>query len=509
MSRILVVGIDGMDWQVLGPLLPELPHLSRLAASGHAGELEAIFPPDSIPAWASIFTGLDPSEHGLLESIDYFKKDAKKFAVDTDSFRGRTFWDRAARLDRRVIVVNPLLAYPPWPVSGVMASGPVFISGETAVEPPRVHGQYDVPPLGGIVDFPDRGELAVFAEKTRLETRRIVDFTAALMQREPWDLAFVTLLTLDRMFHFFWRHQDPEDPTHPRRSRFAGTIREFHFFLDECLGALTAAAGPDCLALVISDHGHGRRPALHFNLNELLLRHGYLRSRIRGPRLLSPRYHVDRAKNVALEILHRLDLEDLSYRVARILPWTRKLKRGDFMTERADNLATASEFGGNNPFGGVTVSRERCRTEGRDYETVRGEIIALLLGVRDRRGRAIFRWARRREEIYSGPHLERFPEILYEMHPDYGTNWSLHRPLVTVNPRHRKISGGHRAGGVLAVGPLGGWRLRREAVSPLGIADTVLAVLGAPPETAGRSFLVRNAEAGAEDAAPGRGGGDS
>ena len=493
MSRMLVIGIDGMDWPVLGPILPELPNLSRLASSGYGGELEAIFPPDSIPSWVSIFTGLDPSEHGVLESIDYFRKDAKRFAVDTAIFRGRTFWDRASAIGKRVVVVNPLLAYPPWPVRGVMASGPVFISGETAVEPPEARERCDVPPLGGIVDFPDRRELASFAEKTRRETRRISDYTASLLRGEPWDLAFVTFLTLDRMFHFFWRYQDPGDPTHPRRSRHGDAIRDFHRVLDECVGDLVAAAGPDCVVLVLSDHGHGRRATLHFNVNELLLRGGYLRSRIAGPKILSPRYHIDRAKNAALETLHRLDLEDLSYRVAHLLPWTRRLKKGDVMTVPSDNLAAASEFGGNNPFGGVEISKRRCAEEGRAYEALRDEIISLLRGVRDREGQAVFLWAKRREELYAGTHLDRFPDILYEMRPEFGTGRSVHRPLVTLNPRHRKVSGGHRPSGVLLVGPLDGWRIRRERVSPLGIADTVLAVLtdGASGEAA-RSFLERH-----------------
>ncbi len=496
MGRIIVIGIDGMDWRVLEPLLPELPNLSRVARSGFGGELEAIFPPDSIPSWVSIFTGLDPSEHGVLESIDYFKKDAKRFAVDTASFRGRTFWDRAGELGKSVVVVNPLLAYPPWPVRGIMASGPVFISGETSVEPPAARGRYEPPPLGGIVDFPDARELASFAEKTEAETRRVARYTAELLRGEPWDLAFVTFLTLDRMFHFFWRYQDPGDPTYPRRNRHGEVLRRFHRVLDECVGTLLDAAGPGCVALVLSDHGHGRRATLHFNLNELLRRNGYLRSRISGPPLLSPRYHVDRAKNLALETLHRLDLEDLSYRVAHVLPWTRKLKKGDFMTERVENLATASEFGGNNPFGGVEISKRRCGEEGRAYETVRDEIVALLLGVRDRSGHPVFLWAKRREELYGGPHVDRFPDVLYLMRPEYGTAWSVHRPLVTINPRHRKISGGHRSGGVLLAGPLDGWRLRRGSISPLGVADTVLAVLAdgadAAPGGAKRSFLERH-----------------
>ncbi len=478
MSRVVVIGIDGMDWKVLEPLLPSLPNIRAIADAGFAGGMDAIFPPDSIPSWVSIFTGLDPSEHGILESIDYFKKGVKQFSVDTGRFRGKTFWDAASAAGKRSIVVNPLLAYPPWDVNGIMASGPVFISGEADIRPPMLRDRYRLPALGGIVDFPDKGELASFAEKSKAETRAIVDFTVELLENEQWDLAFVTLLTLDRIFHFFWRYHDPDDPTHPRRSAHRGAVADFHRFIDDCVGRIARSAGPDATIVILSDHGHGMRPTLHFNVNRLLLENGLLESRIKGPKLLSPRYHLDRAKDAVLETLHRLDLEDLSYRVARVLPWTRKLKKGDFLVDRSENVAAASSFGGNNPFGGVDVSRKRCAETGLEYERVRDRVIELLLSATDPRGTRVFRWAKRREEIYGGPHIDKYPDVLYEMEARYGTNWSVYRPLVTVNPRHRKISGGHRATGVLIAGPLRGRTVRRELVSPLNIGATILDLLG-------------------------------
>jgi predicted AlkP superfamily phosphohydrolase/phosphomutase len=501
MRRLLLIGIDGMDWPVLESLLPELPTLRRIAGSGFAGELTAVFPPDSIPSWISIFTGLDPSEHGILESIDYFKKDFKQFSVDRSAFKGRTFWDQAGAMGRKVIVVNPLLAYPPWEVNGVMASGPVFISGETMTCPRETSRDFNVPPLGGIVDFPEKKELASFAEKTREETTRIVDFTAALMESRAWDVTFVTLLTLDRIFHFFWRYYDEEDPTHPGPSRHGGVIADFHAFLDGCVSRLVSAAGDDTITMIISDHGHHRRAPYHFNLNQLLLEKGYLESRIKGPKMLSPRFHIERAKNLTLETLHKLDLEDLAYRLARVFPWTRRLKKRDFMTEPAENLATASDFGGSNPFGGVDISKNRCDAEGRDYEEIRTAIMEDLRSEAGPDGERIFLWVKRREEIYSGRFIGKLPDILYEMDPRYGTNWSLHLPLVTTNPRHRKISGGHRKNGTLIVGPLDGWEVVRERISPLNIPVTVLEVIAGdrgdgaaariPPGSAGRSFLTR------------------
>jgi predicted AlkP superfamily phosphohydrolase/phosphomutase len=477
MSRLVLIGIDGMDWPVLETMIGGLPAIRAIGERGFAGQMDSIFPPDSIPSWVSIFTGLDPSEHGILESIDYFKKDVRQFAVDTSSFRERTFWDIAGSLGKRVLVVNPLLAYPPWQVNGVMASGPVFISGETKITPDEMAADLSVPDLGGIVGFPEKDQLAAFARNTKEETRAIVDFTIDLMKKTTWDLAFVTLLTLDRIFHFFWRYFDRDDPTHPQGSEHESIIREFHDYLDSCVEKIREAAGEDAIIMIISDHGHGRRPPSHFNINQLLLEAGFLTSRISGPKYLSPRYLVERAKNTTLEILHRLDMEDLAYRIAHILPWTRKLKKGDHLTEKSSNVATASDFGGSNPFGGISISRENCERDGLEYEGVRDRIIELLLSTKDEPGEAVFMWAKRREEVYNGVNIDKYPDVLYEMKPEYGTNWSLHLPLVTVNPRHRKISGGHRKNGVLIAGPLDGWRIKQENISPLNISSTILNIL--------------------------------
>ena len=480
MGKLVVIGIDGMDWKATERFLPEMPSIRGISEAGFAGEMQSIFPPDSIPSWISIFTGLDPSRHGILETIDYFKKDAKDFAVDTGAFMGKTFWDAASRAGKKVIVVNPLMAYPPWEVNGVMASGPVFISGKTAVYPESVSTGSGLPPLGGIVDFPEKRELAGFYEKTKAETAAIVEFTAGLMETRQWDLTFVTLLTMDRVCHFFWRYFDVDDPTWPGPNEHSDVIPDFHRFIDGCVGRLVKAAGENATFMIVSDHGHAMRPPLFFNLNQYLMENGLLESRIRGPKFLSPRYHLENAKNFILETLHRFDLEDVSYRLARILPLARRLKKKDFMTNPSRNIATASGFGGTNPFGGVDISAARCSEEGLDYEQTRDSVIRLLLEARSRDGENIFLWARRREEMFDGPLLGRYPDILFEMRPRYGTNWSVHLPLVTVNPRHRKISGGHRGSSVLIAGPLPGYEVAAENVASINIAASIASFLDLP-----------------------------
>ena len=58
-SQVLVLGLDGFEWNVALPLLRagRLPHLQALIERGVAGELETMVPNKSPMLWTSIATG--------------------------------------------------------------------------------------------------------------------------------------------------------------------------------------------------------------------------------------------------------------------------------------------------------------------------------------------------------------------------------------------------------------------------------------------------------------------
>lgn len=66
--KMLIVGFDGMDPQVMAGLmkLGKLPNFSRFAEKGGLGRMLSTAPPESPTAWASFATGLDPAGHGVF-----------------------------------------------------------------------------------------------------------------------------------------------------------------------------------------------------------------------------------------------------------------------------------------------------------------------------------------------------------------------------------------------------------------------------------------------------------
>lgn len=69
--RVIVLGIDGFDYQLTKDLLAEgrLPNLAKLAASGGFQPLATSTPPLSPVAWSTFITGLDPGQHGIFDFI--------------------------------------------------------------------------------------------------------------------------------------------------------------------------------------------------------------------------------------------------------------------------------------------------------------------------------------------------------------------------------------------------------------------------------------------------------
>ncbi|MFN8611455.1 MAG: alkaline phosphatase family protein [Vulcanimicrobiota bacterium] len=69
--RVIVLGLDGCDPQVLESLLKsgKLPNFARLRSLGGLWNLTTTSPPQSPVAWATFLTGQDPGGHGLFDFL--------------------------------------------------------------------------------------------------------------------------------------------------------------------------------------------------------------------------------------------------------------------------------------------------------------------------------------------------------------------------------------------------------------------------------------------------------
>ena len=444
-GRLVILGFDGMDYDLTETLIQsgDLPNLKKLRKEGSSTPFKSVFPPDSIPSWITAFTGKNPAEHGVLDHVNYLIKGEDTAKIDTSIFHGNTFWDKISDLGHEVCVVNPFMAYPVWPVNGVMVSGPVFIDGDIEVSNPDYVGDIPVPDsIGGIVDLPSKKNIEKFFHSTVSDTVQQAEFGTKLFQEKSPRLFFQTFLTTDRIQHHLWRYTDENDPTYPGDGIMKDSIRKFFITIDDIIGQYKDLLNANDLLLIISDHGHGMRCTHTLNLNEFFRKEGLLYFGDRS----APKLHtiiIEKTKNAVLSFMRKNDLEDYMHVVARFVPNAKALKKGEHLTKSNNTLVKASSFAGVNPFGGVEIDEANTS----DYESLR-DLVIDKLGSIEFQGKPVFKWVKRREEIYMGKNIEKYPSLLFEMVPELGTGMSMYSGLFSENPTHKKVSGGHKQYGV-------------------------------------------------------------
>jgi hypothetical protein len=434
---LLILGIDGLDWKFVDEHRSALPTLSSWPV---LAPLRSIFPADSIPAWTTIFTGLPPGEHGMLDSIDYLSKQPSA-AADTagKALPGKTFWDVAGQRGRRVSVINPFLAYPAWDVNGVMVAGPVFVSGDVSCTGISLDELGYVPELGGIVTFPTPSTMGPFVEETLQATREQADFGLRILEQTKPDLFFLNILTADRLQHFAWRFADPGDPTYPGPTPHAPAVLRIYQLVDEIVASYSTKGR----VLVFSDHGHGRRCTRMLFLDEVLRQNGLIAEVGTGPRVLSKAYLLERAKRSALAFTYRFALEPHAYRIARKLPGRKSLKQSSFSSDEQSSPARLSRLFGRNQFGGIDLAQDTPEMRERVKVIVRGIIDPAT-------GQGVVDWIKDREEVVEGRSIARYPPVLFRLLEGYGVDYGLYGTAFGPDVNHRRISGGHKDLGVIA-----------------------------------------------------------
>ena len=132
-TKVLLIGIDAGEWDVLGPLLDrkKLPNFAHLRDEGAAGRLRSLEPLTKSPIiWASIATGKVPGKHGVLDFMAKRKRDANLKPGETSPespttsnlWRVRPVWEILGSLGRKVGVVGWWTTWPAQPVNGFLIS---------------------------------------------------------------------------------------------------------------------------------------------------------------------------------------------------------------------------------------------------------------------------------------------------------------------------------------------------------------------------------------------------
>gem|GEM_PF-7093967 len=295
MGKVLLIGWDGADWEMINPLLDggELPHLSKMVQSGVIGNLATLSPCLSPILWTSIATGRTADQHGILGFIEPTEDGLGVRPASSVSRRCKALWNIASQRDLKSVVVGWYATQPAEPINGVCVSdvavqldwgsvGQRLPMAEEGVWPPRVSEMADwlrihpfeieASDLLGLIPSVAEIDLKLDPKPLRLAEVLARDYTVhavatALLETEPWDFAAVYYPGLDTAGHFFMPYHPPqmahiEDRDYTLyKDVMCGLYRAY----DQMLGRMMEIAGPDVHIVVVSDHGFhsgNRRPLI-------------------------------------------------------------------------------------------------------------------------------------------------------------------------------------------------------------------------------------------------------
>lgn len=289
-ARILLVGMDGLDWSVARPLLAagRMPNLRGLMERGSYGYLASMVPTLSPAIWTTIATGKMVEDHQITHFLD-----PQSGEVFTSGRRvGRAIWNIADRYGLSTNLFGWFVTWPAEPVRGMVVSGssasaqvndnwkPALLPGvEGQVWPLELTDAVlavaekagDLEQLQRLArdkvfgPIPD-GLMDEKQQRTYTQTLWSIqsDFTyfeiaRKFLRERPADLQMVYFGGTDVVSHRYWREYRPDGFTWagpPVLDELLGkAVPNYYTWVDEMLGELVAAAGPDTTVIVCSDHG--------------------------------------------------------------------------------------------------------------------------------------------------------------------------------------------------------------------------------------------------------------
>ncbi|MBM3319373.1 MAG: alkaline phosphatase family protein [Candidatus Eisenbacteria bacterium] len=494
MSRVLVIGIDGVTFDTLDPWMDEgiLPYLASLREEGVHAPLRSVFPPITAPAWASFQTGMNPGKTGIFEFL-YSKGGLDDPVPVNATFRdGVPVWEILSRNGKKVIALGVPLTYPPDPVDGCIVGDFLMPRGvRDFTHPPELLDEIEAA-LGPYPVYHkevyQKGKVGRLIDEAFEILRYRRALALRLLREKEWDFAIAYFEGTDRIQHEVWHIFDE---THPRSNRketalYRTRVLDFYREVDDTARML-AEIGRErgAVEFVLSDHGFG---PIHYylNFNVWLLEKGFLALKrdalTRAKTLLfragiTPAFGYRAAMRLGLAGLR------LSRGVGGRSGLFRLINRLFLSLDNIDWERTRAYSKGN--YGQIYVNLKGREPHGsvepEAYEGTVRELIEELRRIESPEGGPLLSDVFRREERFTGPHVVRMPDVLFIPRD------MKYKALGIVDFTTRSFieptfgnSGDHRMNGIFLArgGPIRARRERLPEISICDVAPTILHLFG-------------------------------
>jgi predicted AlkP superfamily phosphohydrolase/phosphomutase len=467
--RTILFGIDGAPWHLVDRLVDEgaMPNMKKFLEGGIRGTLLSTFPTQTIAAWTSIFTGVNPGKHGMPDVR--MRLNGKIEIAQSRYIQTETIWQIMSRRGLKSVLINDPVTYPPNAINGVATSGLMTPPNvKNFIYPQDMREEVDQA-VGGYLceppnDFYEKSVESKPEAYGMLEEVASKQAKAALYlaKKFDWDVLAPIFTTSDRLMHVFYNdHQYLKK----HFTLLDGFLKQF----------LEIGEREHANVLICSDHGFGPTEKAIY-INTWLASQGFQVVKNSAVRSMMTSSGLTVYK--LMDIIGKLHLSNLAIRIYRISPRMIKdaLPLGSYEGGQTDYDASQAF---STAYHGIYLNGS---LKGAEFEKVRDAIIAKLNEVTDE-GVKVVEKVYRREEVLWGPHSERAPDIFIVTKIGYGMSTHLNKRIFDKLQNHEVIiSGSHRLQGIIAAsGPdiRRGEKLQEDA-HVWDVASTILHIHSIP-----------------------------
>ncbi len=302
--RILLIGLDGADWDTIGPLVRagRMPNLARLIDAGVSGPLRSYDPMISPLLWTTMVTGVGPDVHGVADFQAIDEATRRRVPITSRFRRVKALWNILSDAGRTSAFIAWWASYPAEKVDGFQVSNlvvfqtlrprPAGAAVPAGLTYPPDYLERVLPSLHTAADL-TYGEVAQVLHIGRAEyetalrevlkpatsddekenrklAQRPVPLAISILAGSKnyaaiasdlaarhLDLTAVYFEGIDMMGHRFQHCLPPRMAICPEEDfrRYRDAVTGFYIKQDEQIGRIVGAAGTGTTVMVVSDHG--------------------------------------------------------------------------------------------------------------------------------------------------------------------------------------------------------------------------------------------------------------
>ncbi|MGI0133608.1 MAG: alkaline phosphatase family protein [Candidatus Micrarchaeaceae archaeon] len=505
-SKLYVIGVDSAPlWIVKGfAKRYHLKGFESLMKDGTLLDMQSTLPPLTPVAWPTIYTGLEPREHGMM---DFFRIDREytKQLLYYDSDKHKPFWDALAKKGKKCLVITPAEALKlskhknvdlitGWPLP------PRFSSKQ--IEAAAKRFGFDGEP--GIEKDLQDGKITVSEASKRyvksIENR--AELSKHLITKNKYDMAFVCFTETDRIQHYTLNNRNWEEYVMPLYKSVSDFIE----------WTVLRAKKEGAAVIVVSDHG-AQPIRKKFLLNGWLVNSGYAELKPSIIKSIQENYNgsgqAEEQANLKYSLREKLIKSKARGMLYDKLPASAKRIVGkaigtalssasgatytrihDFDFDMKSTVAFTSVS--NDPVGMIWINDKRFSKPSvtdSEKKRVKAEIAGKLKEIKTEDGKPLVTKVYDGDIYYKNTKLFIAPDLLVALREGYVAdvkNYSLNS--LYMEPELAK-SGDHTMNGIFgSIGPFDGKKIKK-GVNVLNVEPTILTYFGIKCEHSSRSLI--------------------